>query len=151
MKDNLEMFISGLSVLISALTLIITRRESRKYDNKIKKLDIQIKEYENQKNLKEELESKKAIIDVSFVPNVEIYDEIVIKNNGQAPAENVKIIIEKDDSFFVEDFPEGLNLKSNKSYSSRIYLSEGYDSVIVVIVEWDDGLGNHKDTFDLYL
>lgn len=123
------------SILISFVALIFSILVYFKYDKKIKFL-------EKEKLEREELENKRARIDMQYKW---VFDHHILRlqNNGKSTAKNIAISIESKEALTFQDGTTQYRISQLEvtERTEPIQLNGGYQYAIKVKLTWDDESG----------
>lgn len=137
------MEIAGL--IISVLALLVPCLIYVKHDYKIKKQEFE-------KNEREKISEKKAIIEANIIKNIRGESHIKIYNKGKSIAKNVFVTIPKMDGYEVYNIPCPIDLKPQCGIDISLFLFIGAPDKIDIKYEWSDDFSEtNNDTQTIQL
>lgn len=129
-----------LGFAISILALVLSGYTYFKHDQKIKKQEKILNDYQINEIESKRIESRKAKIEATVVKNKDWQNAIKVYNKGQAIARNVNVKIENNDGFRIRKNPCPIDVKPQHSFEIILFLSTNYPEKIKLNLEWDDDL-----------
>ncbi|MBN2394935.1 MAG: hypothetical protein JXC36_00545 [Candidatus Atribacteria bacterium] len=134
-----------LGLIISILALALTIITYILHDNRIKKQEKLLNEYQLAKIETEKIELKKALIEANVIKIKDWKNAIKVYNKGKSIARKVYVTIPSSESYnLIGGSPCPIDLKPNHSIEFILLLSTEYPDKIEVKLEWEDDFNEHN-------
>ncbi|MCG8411161.1 MAG: hypothetical protein MI739_07750 [Bacteroidales bacterium] len=129
--ETAGLIISIVAILFSLITYFVN-------DNKIKRQERLLNEYQLNKIAKEKEESKKAIIEAN-VTNYKKEDKLIrVYNKGKCTARDVEVFIPETQSVQVKKTPCPIDIISKDGIDIELILLGGHPNKIEISFTWKD-------------
>jgi len=125
------LIISIVAILFSLITYFVN-------DNKIKRQERALNEYQLNKIAEEKEKSKKAIVEANITNYKKGEKLIKVYNKGMSIARNVKVLIPETNGVQVYEYPCPIDILPNNGIDIRLMLFIGHPNKIEISFTWND-------------